>query len=402
VIAAAGRGARTGLPGNKAFLSLRGRPLVSYALEALRACPEVGEIVLVVAPEDVERARRSLIRREDERTERVVAGGADRQASVRAALAEVSPTCDLVLVHDGARPLLSPALVRRCLEAARLHGAAVSALPASDTVKEVDSEGRVRATLDRSRLWLVQTPQAFRRDLLAAAHEAAAREGVLGTDDAYLVERLGRPVQVVLGDRHNVKVTYPEDLLWCEEFLRQGRKDGQRRMATRSGIGYDAHPLTEGRPLVLAGVRIPSERGLLGHSDADVVCHAVSDALLGAAAAGDIGEHFPASDPRHAGVSSLSLLAQVSAMVRARGWEIENVDAVIIADAPPLGGHLPEMRRALASAMDVDLARVSAKAKRTEGLGFTGRGEGIASQAICLLRRTTRRGRDRAVRGERC
>lgn len=415
VIAAAGRGERLGpsspgglgaSPGEapaarpaqaagKAFVELGGKPLVGYALETIRDCREFDEVVVVVAPPDVERARRLFLVEASAPgaeaqagwpTIRVVAGGDQRQASVRAALAEVSPGCEFVLVHDAARPFVRPELIRRCLEAAERCGAAVAALPATDTVKQVSPAGEVAATLDRSRLWLVQTPQAFRYRLLLEAHEAAAEAGFVGTDDSSLVERMGHPVHLVPGDPENVKITWPEDLERAERRLSQSRDSRSREPEFRSGIGYDVHAFAVGRPLVLGGVRFAGERGLLGHSDADVVCHAICDALLGAAGAGDIGQHFPDSDPRYAGVSSLSLLARVAEMARGAGWEIENVDAVVIAEAPRIADRVPEMCQALAGAMGLDPARVSVKGKTSEGLGFTGRGEGIASQAVALLR----------------
>lgn len=363
-----------------------GRPLVLYALEALRAARALDEIVVVVAPQDVERARRSLLEPQSSLTERIVAGGDTRQASVRAGLAEISPSCDLVLIHDAARPCLRAELVRACLQAADRHGAAVAALPATDTVKEAGPDGLVTTTLDRSHLWLVQTPQAFRRDLLLHAHEAAARDGLAATDDASLVERLGHPVQLVLGHPDNIKITHQEDVPRSEHILSQGRHDVCRGFAFRSGIGYDAHAFVEDRPLVLAGIRLRSNRGLLGHSDADVVCHAVCDALLGAIGAGDIGRHFPDSDPQYAGISSLSLLAQTSHLVREAGWHVENVDATVILEGPRIAPHIPDMRRALADAIGTPPDRVNLKAKTTEGMGFTGRREGIAAQAIALVR----------------
>jgi 2-C-methyl-D-erythritol 4-phosphate cytidylyltransferase/2-C-methyl-D-erythritol 2,4-cyclodiphosphate synthase len=378
-----------------------GRPLVWYALEALRACSEIAEIVLVVAAEDVELARQSLIRAGTGQCERVVAGGADRIASVRAGLAEVSAASDVVLVHDGARPFLTPELVRRCLEGAAIHQAVVAALPAAETIKDVSPDGLVRGTLERSRLWAVQTPQVFRRSLLEKAHEAAARAGVSGTDDASLVERLGHPVHVVMGDPENIKVTWPQDLAQAERVVREREHPGEREPATRVGIGYDAHrfaaagaapergaerPAAEGRALMLGGVRFEAARGLVGHSDADVVCHAICDALLGALGAGDIGTHFPDSDPQFAGISSLALLERVAGMVRAAGCEIANADAVVIAEEPRIAPRVPEMRRALAGAMGIEESRVNVKGKTEEGMGFTGRREGIASQAVCLLR----------------
>lgn len=372
---------------------MAGRPLVWYALEALRACPEIAEIVLVVAAEDVERARRSLIRGgtvgqglDFRPSERVVGGGADRMASVRAGLAEVSATSDVVLVHDGARPFLTPELVRRCLEGAAAHEAVVAALPAAETIKEVSPDGLVRGTLERSRLWTVQTPQVFRRSLLEKAHAAAARAGVSGTDDASLVERLGHLVHVVMGDPENIKVTWPQDLAQAERVVREREHPGDRETGARAGIGYDAHRFGEGRALILGGVRFEAARGLVGHSDADVVCHAICDALLGALGGGDIGGHFPDSDSQFAGISSLALLERVAGMVRAAGCEIGNVDAVVIAEEPRIAPRVLEMRRALAGAMGIEESRVNVKGKTEEGMGFTGRKEGIASQAVCLLR----------------
>jgi 2-C-methyl-D-erythritol 4-phosphate cytidylyltransferase/2-C-methyl-D-erythritol 2,4-cyclodiphosphate synthase len=385
LIAAAGRGERLGRLENKAFVELVGRPLVAHTLEALRACPEVEQVVLVVAPPDVERARR-LLRPDARRGESVVPGGAARRQSVRAGLAEVAPASELVLVHDGARPFVTPQLVSRCLAAAARTGAAVAALPATDTIKEAGAEGMVLRTLDRSRLWLAQTPQAFRRQVLERAHEEA-EAAAASTDDAALVERLGLPVEIVMGDPHNVKITSPADLEQAARFLQQGAREGGKEVEIRSGIGFDAHRFAEGRPLVLGGVQFPGERGLLGHSDADVVCHAICDAVLGAMAAGDIGQHFPDSDPRFAGISSLALLARVAAMAQATGWEVGNIDVVVIAEAPRLAPQVPQMRQAVAAAMAIAAERVSVKGKTTEGMGFTGRGEGIACHALCLLRR---------------
>jgi 2-C-methyl-D-erythritol 4-phosphate cytidylyltransferase/2-C-methyl-D-erythritol 2,4-cyclodiphosphate synthase len=385
VIAAAGRGERLGGPENKAFVELAGRPLVSYALGLFRKCPEVSEIILVVAPEDVERARH-LLRAKADRSERVVAGGAERQASVAAALAEARASTELVVVHDAARPFAEPELVQRCLEQARLHGAAAAAVRATDTVKEADPEGVVRATLDRSRVWLVQTPQAFRRNLLEEAHQSAAAAGVTATDDAFLVERLGHSVWLVEGDPDNVKITHPEDVRRGEQALRQRGSRLSARGTIRCGIGFDAHGFSEDRPLVLAGVRLRESRGLLGHSDGDVVCHATCDALLGAMGAGDIGTQFPDSDPAYRGINSLSLLQRVGQTVRKSGMEVGNIDVVVIAEEPRLAPHVEKMRQALAEAVGSEAGRISVKGKTTEGMGFTGRGEGIAAQAIATLR----------------
>jgi 2-C-methyl-D-erythritol 4-phosphate cytidylyltransferase/2-C-methyl-D-erythritol 2,4-cyclodiphosphate synthase len=387
VIAAAGRGERLGGAENKAFVELAGRPLVWYPLRLFRGCPEIGEIILVVAPEDVERARR-LLRAKADRSERVVAGGAERQASVGAALEEVRASTQLVVVHDAARPFAKRELVQRCLEQARLHGAVAAAVRATDTVKEADPEGVVRATLDRFRIWLVQTPQAFRRELLAEAHRSAAAAGVTATDDAFLVERLGHPVWLVEGDPDNIKITHPEDVRRSEQALRRRGGRLSSRATTRCGIGYDAHRFAEDRPLVLAGVQLRESRGLLGHSDGDLVCHAICDALLGAIGEGDIGRHFPDSDPAYRGINSLSLLQRVGHTIQTCGWEVENIDVVVIAEEPRLAPHAEKMRQALAEAVGIEAGRISVKGKTTEGLGFIGRGEGMAAQAIAVLRQS--------------
>ncbi len=396
MIAAAGRGERLGRPERKAFVELLGRPLVAYTLDALRACAELDELVLIVAPEDVERARTTLLRPGGRCTEKIVAGGAARQDSVLAGLAEASPASARILVHDGARPFVTPQVVTRTLCAAATYGAALAAVPATDTLKEVDAAHQVTATLDRSRIWQVQTPQAFARELLLEALHSAAAAGVTATDDAGLVERLGHRVQVVLGEVNNFKVTTPEDVARAVAFLQQGTEQMGRNVDTRAGIerdvevrtglGYDAHRFAPGRRLVLGGVAFPGEDGLLGHSDADVVCHALCDALLGASAQGDIGLHFPDTDPRFAGVSSLALLSHTARLVRAAGWEPLHLDAVVVAERPKLLPHVPAMRRALAEAMGVPTERVSIKGKTTEGMGFTGRGEGIACHAVATLR----------------
>jgi len=359
---------------------------VAYTLDALRACAELEELILIVAPEDVERARRTLLRASGARTEKVVGGGARRQDSVWAGLAEANPAHELVLIHDGARPFVTPDLVTRTVAAAAAHGAAVAALPATDTLKEVDAERWVTGTLDRAHVWQVQTPQAFARELLLEAHRAGGEEAA-STDDAALVERLAHPVRVVVGEAGNFKITTPAEAARATALLAGGGEPPGRRMDTRTGIGYDAHRLAAGRKLVLGGVEFAGEEGLVGHSDGDVVCHAICDALLGASVRGDIGQLFPDDDPRLAGVDSLSLLARVAQEVRGERWEIEHVDAVVVAERPRLAPCVSEVRRALAGALEVALPRVSIKGKSTEGMGFTGRGEGIACYAVCTLRR---------------
>jgi len=368
-------------------VALGGRPRGQHSLEVLQGHPDIREVVLVVAASDVERARAAFLREPASSSLFVVAGGAERGDSVRAGLAEVPPSSDTVLIHDGARPFLTSTLVTRCLTAAERHPAVIAAVRATDTVKEVGDQGAVSATLDRSRLWLAQTPQVFRRTLLQEAHARAVAGGVSATDDASLVEELGHPVHVVPGDPDNFKITCPDDLERAERIVAAREHEGERGPMVRTGIGYDAHRFAEARTLILGGVKFEGEQGLLGHSDADVLCHAICDALLGAAGAGDIGRHFPDTDPRYEGVSSLSLLARTASLVREAGWRIVNVDAVVTAEAPRIAPRIADMRHALAQAMEIAETQVNAKGKTTEGMGFTGRREGVAAQAVCALER---------------
>ncbi|MFQ5895904.1 MAG: 2-C-methyl-D-erythritol 2,4-cyclodiphosphate synthase, partial [Nitrospinota bacterium] len=314
-----------------------------------------------------------------------------------------------VIVHDGVRPFATAALFERCLEAARRTGASLAAVPVSDTLKKEAKEGergrkretsppkwsqrgagfetppeapggrRVGRTLSREGLWRAQTPQAFRRELLEGALKRAQEEGFVGTDEASLVERLGEPVELVEGEAWNLKVTTADDLAMAEAFSKRGS-------GARVGVGVDFHRLVAGRKLVLGGVEIPYHLGLLGHSDGDVLTHAICDALLGAGALGDIGLHFPDTDPTYRGISSLRLLEMVGDLLKEKGFVLGNVDATLIAEAPRIAPHCVSMRRALAAALGVEEARVSIKATTAEGLGALGRGEGMAAHATCTLR----------------
>jgi 2-C-methyl-D-erythritol 4-phosphate cytidylyltransferase/2-C-methyl-D-erythritol 2,4-cyclodiphosphate synthase len=392
LLAAAGQGERLGLGCPKAFAPLGGRPLLTYSLDTLRRSPLLDEIVILLPPAEAEAGRRLLSQSPSRKTEKLVLGGAHRQDSVAAGLREVAPDCDLVLVHDAARPFLTEELIAAALEAAAREGACAVGLPASDTIKLSDPEGTVSRTLDRSLLWTIQTPQAFRLRLLLEAHQQAERDGFRTTDDASLVERLGHRVRLVPGSPGNIKITTPYDLWVAERMLAGSSLPAGGGL--RFGFGYDVHRLVEGRPLLLGGVRFDFPRGLAGHSDADVLCHAIADALLGAAAAGDIGHLFPDSDPQYAGISSLVLLERVAGEVRARGYEIANIDSVVAAQAPRIAGRVEEIASVLGQALQVDPSRLSVKATTTDGLGFIGASEGIASYAVCSLRWE---GRGRAV-----
>jgi 2-C-methyl-D-erythritol 4-phosphate cytidylyltransferase/2-C-methyl-D-erythritol 2,4-cyclodiphosphate synthase len=380
IIAAAGSGRRMGREKNKVFLPLAGRAVLARSAAAVAACPDVAGLVVVVAPGEEAQAAALLAPLALSIPWRVVAGGRERQHSVANALAAVPAASAFILVHDGARPLVEPATIGAAIAAAREHGAAGVAVPVKDTIKAVDAGGCIAATPDRSTLWAIQTPQVFAAALLREAYAAAERDGVLATDDAALVERLGRRVKIVPGSYGNLKITTPEDLAMARALL-----GSEGRTMQRIGTGYDVHRLTAGRPLVLGGVAVPYERGLEGHSDADVLLHAVKDALLGAAAMGDIGRHFPDSDPAYKGISSLKLLAAVGDKLAAAGWRVHNIDAVIIAERPKLAPHIPAMNANIAAVLGIAAAQVNVKATTTEGLGFTGRGEGIAAHAVATI-----------------
>jgi 2-C-methyl-D-erythritol 4-phosphate cytidylyltransferase/2-C-methyl-D-erythritol 2,4-cyclodiphosphate synthase len=384
VVPAAGRGERFGGVVPKALVPLRGRPLLEYALEALGAASCVETIVVAAPPDALELVEASARRAAGSKVGAVVPGGRDRQASVARGLEAVPAGCDIVLVHDAARPLVPVPLIDAVAAAAAESAAATAALPVDETVKRAE-DGWVRATVERAGLWRAQTPQGFRRTLLETAHREAERAGFRGTDDAALVERLGQPVRLVPGAQANLKVTMPGDLQLAEALLGPEHSGAPAHAAPRVGIGFDAHRLVAGRPLVLGGVTIPFVRGLDGHSDADVIAHAVMDALLGAAGCGDIGRLFPPSDPAYRGADSMALLRRVGALLAEHGWRAGHVDVVVMAEAPRLAGHTDAMRSAMARALDTDPARFSIKATTLEGLGAVGREEGIAAQAVATL-----------------
>ncbi len=381
IVAAAGQSSRMGQP--KQQILLGGAPVLLHTLRALQAADSVDGIVLAARTEDI--APFSAMARENgiDKLIAVVPGGATRQQSVAAGLRAVPKDAQLVGIHDGARPLVPPETIRAVVDAAAECGAAAAAVPVTDTLKRTDGDGFVTGTADRSGLWRVQTPQVFARAAFAAALAAAEASGADYTDDCQLMEHAGHRVRLIPGAPQNIKLTAPADVPLARALLSAGQKKEEDPM--RIGHGYDVHRLVEGRPLILGGVRIPFERGLLGHSDADVLTHAVMDALLGAAALGDIGKLFPDNDPAFAGADSLRLLQAVNEHIRTAGWRIGNIDATVLAQRPKLAPFIPQMRQQIADACGVDLGCVSVKATTEEGLGFTGSGEGIAAHAVCLL-----------------
>lgn len=374
VIVAGGRGTRLGADVPKQLLDLGGRSLLQRSVDAFDAHAQVDEIV-VVLPEDFVARGASLVG-PARRPMAFVGGGARRQDSVRHGVSALSDAADIVLVHDAARPFVDAATIDRVIAAAREEGAAVPAVPASDTVKlAADGQPRVARTIPRGDVWLAQTPQGFRRDVLDEALAGGHGAGE-ATDEAMLVEQAGRPVRIVRGDPRNRKITTMDDL------------EAARRMTIsllRAGTGYDLHRLVPGRTLVLAGVVLSTETGPASHSDGDVVCHALVDAILGAAGAGDVGRHFPNTDPRWKDAAGLDLLARAMSVVRARGLAVVNADVTVVLERPKLAPHVDAIREALAPVLGVPPDRVSVKGKTNEGVDAVGRGEAIASHAVAML-----------------
>lgn len=376
IIPAAGRGRRFAQDSTpKQYQLLQGRPILWHTLRCFQDNPSVQSIVVAIHPDD--RDAFQEIAAGFPKLRPPTLGGAERTDSVRAALSSLPAATgtELVLVHDAVRPWVSIELVNAVCAATLLHGAAIPVMPVTETVKVVHG-GVVAETPVRSTLYNAQTPQGFRRDILEQAFAMAAEPSVAAvpaTDEAALLERAGFIVHVVPGEAENVKITTVADL------------PGAPSTELRVGTGYDVHAFADGRALILGGIRIEADAGLAGHSDADVLTHAVIDALLGGARMGDIGRLFPDSDAAYAGIDSLLLLQQVRDRLHARSIQIINIDAVIMAQAPKLAPHVDAMCAALAAALEVSVHRVSVKATTTERLGFVGRREGMAAQAIALL-----------------
>jgi 2-C-methyl-D-erythritol 4-phosphate cytidylyltransferase/2-C-methyl-D-erythritol 2,4-cyclodiphosphate synthase len=390
IIAAGGRGRRFGGVQPKQLLLVAGRPILERSVAAFLSHPDVDEVVVAV-PVEVASNPPSYLRVSSKPLS-IVVGGERRQDSVARAFSVASPESDLIVVHDAARPFPSADLIAETIAAAVTSGAALAALPARDTVKQ-GAAGLVVATLARESIFLAQTPQAFRREVLARALSVQEE----GTDEAALAERAGYPVRLVPGEMSNIKITTPDDLPLAEAIARMEKTDmpGEASVGghgvgpaprVRVGTGYDLHRLVEGRPLILGGVTIPYDRGSHGHSDGDAVCHAVTDAVLGAAAAGDIGLLFPDSDARWKGASSVELLRHAMTIVRARHFVVVNVDVVVIMERPKLRPYVDAIREQLSEVLLVPSTCVSIKGKTNEGLGEIGRGEALAAQAVALLK----------------
>jgi 2-C-methyl-D-erythritol 4-phosphate cytidylyltransferase / 2-C-methyl-D-erythritol 2,4-cyclodiphosphate synthase len=382
IIAAGGRGVRLGRDVPKQWLTLGGRTILDLSVAAFDRHDRVNEIVVVLPPAELSSANFS--RPAAATAIRFVAGGERRQDSVASGFDAVSPQSTIVLVHDAARPFVTAATIDRAIDAANASGAALPALPVHDTVKQAvggEAPPIVERTLARETIFLAQTPQAFRRDVLAEA-VALGRRGVEATDEAMLAELAGHRVRLVEGDPRNMKITTDLDLARAKAIAETGAAP------IRIGVGYDLHRLEEGgRPLVIGGVTVPFDRGPVAHSDGDAVCHAVTDAILGAANLGDIGTLFPDTDPAWRDANSVKLLAAAVARVHDAGWTIQNVDVVVVAERPKIGPYAGAMRAVLAPVLGVQPDAVGIKGKTNEGVDATGRGEAIAVHAVALISR---------------
>lgn len=379
VVLAAGRGLRAGGDMPKQYRQIAGEPVIRASLAAFGQHPAIARVQPVIQSEDARLFESATAGLE---LLPPVQGGATRQVSVRAgleALASAAP--ELVLVHDAARPFVSPSLISRAVAAAQESGAAIPAIDVTDTIKRVAAGGRVLETLDRGALRSVQTPQAFRFSALLEAHRRAAAAGRDDfTDDSALAEWAGLPVTVFAGEAGNVKLTSTEDFARAEAAQLTALGD------VRTGNGFDVHAFAEGDHVWLAGIRIPHSQGLLGHSDADAPLHALVDAILGALADGDIGQHFPPSDPQWRGAPSDVFLKFAAERVSARGGRIAHLDLTIVCEAPRVGPHRDAMRTRIAEIAGIAAERVGVKATTSERLGFTGRSEGIVAMATATIR----------------
>lgn len=371
IIVAAGKGERAGTSLPKQFVSIGGQTLLAHAVSTLSRHPRISKTVVVLADGQKDLAERALA---NLKVDALVTGGAERQHSVAAGLAEVGDA-GFVLIHDAARPFLPSSVIDRLIEALDTADGAVPGLSVVDTLAKADHA--LGDVVDRSGLVRIQTPQAFRTDVLRESHSQWT--GTAATDDAQMARAAGYKIAVVEGHSMLDKITLPAD------FIEAERKWAQR-LISRTGLGYDVHRLVDGEELWLAGVKIDHDKGLAGHSDADVALHALTDALLGALGDGDIGAHFPPSDAQWRGAASSRFVEHAATLIRNAGGVIDHVDVTIICEAPKIGPHRDAMRIGIAAMLSIPIAKVSVKATTTERLGFTGRGEGIAAQAAATVR----------------
>lgn len=366
IIAAGGSGTRLGYSKPKQFINIGQTPMLVKTTEVFCKSSLIDGICIVTNKEWLNTTKKLFEDKKFEKVIGIISGGKERQDSVAAGLRSLAvtiPDYDYVLIHDGARPYITEKVIENTLEKTITVGAAVAAVPVKDTIRQGGM------TLERKEMYAVQTPQGFKRDIIEKAYIKAFSDGYYGTDDGILAERMGVAVAIAEGDYRNIKITTKEDL----------------PMERRIGIGYDVHRLVPNRELILGGVNIPFEKGLLGHSDADVLIHAIMDSILGAAALGDIGRHFPDTDEKYKGISSIELLKQVGNILDHNGFKIGNIDAVVMAQKPKIAPYVETMRKNIANALRIDVTKISIKGTTTEKLGFVGREEGIAAEAVCMI-----------------
>jgi 2-C-methyl-D-erythritol 4-phosphate cytidylyltransferase/2-C-methyl-D-erythritol 2,4-cyclodiphosphate synthase len=381
IIPAGGAGKRLKSHIAKQYLLLDSLPVLVHTLKVFQKSKEIDEIIIALPPEDLVHIRQELIEKYGlTKVTNAVAGGNERQDSVRNCLMVIEGNCDLVVIHDAVRPFVTETLIKQVVDSAKTTSAAIAGVKTKDTIKEVKEDNIVGATVPRQNLWLTQTPQAFDFELLKKAYQTAYTENFYGTDDASLVERMGKDVKMIEGSYENIKITTNEDMLMADALINKKNK-----ISFRTGFGYDSHRFDANRKLILGGVEIPFDKGLYGHSDADAIIHAICDALLGAAGAGDIGRHFPDNDPGYKNISSMILLERVNKIIKAKGFDINNIDATVVMEQPKLAPYAARMIANIAHVLKITEDRINIKAKTNEGMGFTGRNEGVAVFATAAL-----------------
>lgn len=389
---------------DKLIAPLAGIPVAVRSIQAFNCRKEVGEIIVVCRADQTAVFQRLVDEYHLDKVTSIVTGGETRQLSVFQGVRAITNSWKLLIIHDGARPLVSQEVITQCLESALEHGAAVAAVPVKDTIKRISPDGMVSKTVDRSVLYSAQTPQVFDLFFYCSAMDIALENHLDFTDDCQLAELMGSKVFLSPGSYENLKITTKEDFKLAELLLSEKEQTASPLPLDESpdfpeaspapapsypriGHGYDVHKLDAKRKLILGGIEVPFEKGLLGHSDADVLLHAIMDALLGAASLGDIGGLFPDDDPAFAGADSSQLLIQVGKLLDGKGFQIVNIDAVMIAQAPKLKPFIPQMRGKIAASLSLNVSQVNIKATTEEGLGFTGTKKGMAAHAVCLIDR---------------
>lgn len=381
IIAAAGNSRRmNGVTGSKQLISINSRQIIDYSLEVFSKSKFVSEIIVVTKEEDI--LQTQIICEAYNKVKHIILGGSDRFKSVSLAFEKISPASDFVAIHDAARPLISVDFVDFLISEAYKYGSACPVAKATDTVKLSCDGLFINNTVDRSTVFFAQTPQIFKTDIYKASLNAARFSKKDFTDDASIVENSGHPVHICINEKPNIKITFPQDIQLAKFYMNGCRHEENMKI----GHGYDVHRLVSGRNLILGGVKIEHSLGLLGHSDADVLTHAVMDAIIGALGLGDIGKHFPDNDEKYKNISSLELLSNVENLIKKNGYKIGNIDATIIAQEPKLAPYIPKMKQNIAEILKCEEKCINIKATTEEGLGFTGNLSGISAHAVALIK----------------